>query len=404
MLHQQRSWPLVALIVVVIVVIGSSGAAAQPGPSPEEADAVLEDLGTLATSYNEALGGGGDPPLADERVTLIVTGVGASDASAAYRFDVRADGRFADIERGDHPDATLELTTSTGTVGYLAGHDDPVAAFGAVFLRLDAASLTSDPTVQRAAEGHLEHTDDWVGTQLLIVVTGDATADDTTRVLDLRDGDPRLIEISADGAGRERTVPIDPLDMDDDGDGLDDLTLLRINDDGSTVGIEKITLAVENVIQELGGGGDCDDGDPPVHPDGTWLRMTCDGGPLLDADGSVYISVEEEGVKRTVRKDDDATERRGDPRGSSDDSNVVAFRYLTDTGDVERLRTGDDGGIDMTHPILIEVAVADDDGSVRVYVERGEPERIEPIQVQGVGIVNGVKWYLVDLLVGLGLF
>lgn len=44
--------------------------------------------------------------------------------------------------------------------------------------------------------------------------------------------------------------------------------------------------------------------------------------------------------------------------------------------------------------------------SVEVYhaVTFGDPESIEPIRARGVGPVNGIKWAILGVLAGLGLF
>jgi hypothetical protein len=58
--------------------------------------------------------------------------------------------------------------------------------------------------------------------------------------------------------------------------------------------------------------------------------------------------------------------------------------------------------VDAASPLLYQLRAGDEDPT-SVWVAGPAPEPVEPIRVHGVGVVGGVKWTVIGVLVDLGM-
>lgn len=421
---------VVALLVTSLMGAGQVGGQSDPTATWEPA--TVAAIESLAERYNATLAAGATPRLSGERVTLRVRASGDDGGASpeVYQFTVGDDGRIRGVAPGSHPGETLVLSTSRGTIHYLATARDPVRAFESVFIEVGdvgGAGVTS--------EGGQHYVT--VGEPALVVrltineegVEEDIESKRSVRVLDLRGDRATLRSVPVgdfDGDGRpDVVVPgsdegwlLQPVVRADGGSGANERASRELG--------ERFAFKPERVEGIVEGGGDCDDDGGPIRPESPWGGLRCDGGVVVGAgtdagfepgDADLYIAVEEEGVKRTVRED---AKRVSDdtalcPRETAKRT-ACEHVVVTVSGEVFKQEFGPMRG-ERTHfrvagdaPVLAPgsvevhpVAVDGGDDAVTVSLVTPRAERIDPVEVRGVGLVNGLKWRVVTLLRGLGL-
>lgn len=388
---------LAVVAVTALLVLASVGVGPVAGQSnPESAweAATLADLQTLATRYNAAVDGGTSPQVTGERVTLRVRSTVAG-GEASYRFVVTENGQIRDVALGEHRRATLVLSTSRGTIGHLATAPNPVRAFDSTFVSLgDVAG----PGVAATGDGYV-----YTGPTMAVVRPVEASGSGdrpTVALLDLR-GDRPVV----------RELPVSDLD----GDGLPEVVVSSHAEEWTlhavayesggdrAAGPPRVRLTVRPVDKATpaSGGDDCDDGDAAVRP-ATAAR--CDGTVVLgggsddsfDPTASLVFVAAPPGEPAFEGLDaleaGDALAVVGCPRESGHDCHVTVLK-ANDPGAVS-----EELGATDANPLFAQGAAA-----VLVVVDPA-PERIVPIEADGVGVVNGLKWTVLSFLRSLGAF
>lgn len=379
----------VAVVVVVAFGLTAPAAGASHGGAAPWAASTAADLEGMIDRYNTALDGGATARLTGERVTLRVTS-DVDGRSATFGFRVGDDGRIRDFAMGARGDATLRLSTGKGTVDYVVAADNPVRAFASVFGRLGDVR---GPGVTQTPEGYA-YTPPWDGRTFYVVAPAN---DDIPDSLDMDADDDGLADVALVVDLRNDRPAVRSLRASDlDGDGRPDVATLDARERAWTL-LTADGVAVE--VPASTSAGDCDDDDADVRPG---VAVSCTGSVTVEP-GNVYISVEEEGVKRTVRED--ANRVAGDGGDSPLGYSNLVIRKVSPSGS-----TGGPGfgvtvvtELDRSTPLIYEALVyGGGEGQIGVYVPAPATERITPIEPAGVGLVNGIKWRVVSFLLDLG--
>jgi hypothetical protein len=121
-------------VFLALLVFTSGVAVAQSGSASDQpawaAEAFAEYEGMVGV-YNESITsvdvGVAGEQLANERVNLVVTDTNGTAATISFRMDSQL--RMTELQLGEHPDATLRMSTDRATFDGILAADNPAVAF-----------------------------------------------------------------------------------------------------------------------------------------------------------------------------------------------------------------------------------------------------------------------------------